>query len=85
MPCCVLRRLRLIQATFEKRSFVNRLGTENVSTSNERKTFRILLNSSYQGDYYMPAISCEAMYDNTISAVIAGREVKVIKAGSDTP
>ncbi|GAA0893900.1 MG2 domain-containing protein [Fulvivirga kasyanovii] len=52
---------------------------------NERKTFRILLNSSYQGDYYMPAISCEAMYDNTISAVIAGREVKVIKAGSDTP
>ncbi|ELR69099.1 hypothetical protein C900_05488 [Fulvivirga imtechensis AK7] len=51
---------------------------------NERKTFRILLNSSYQGLYYMPAISCEAMYDNTISAVLAGKEVKVVKAGNDT-
>ena len=52
---------------------------------NKEKTFRILLNASYQGEYYMPAISCEAMYDNTISAVIAGKEVEVVKAGATAP
>ncbi|UII21103.1 alpha-2-macroglobulin family protein [Fulvivirga ligni] len=48
---------------------------------NESKTFRVLLNASYQGTYYLPAVSCEAMYDNDISANTEGKEVRVLKAG----
>ena len=31
---------------------------------NETKSFRILLNASYLGRYYLPGIQVEAMYDN---------------------
>lgn len=41
------------------------------------KTFKINLNASYKGEYYLPAISCEAMYNNDVRAVVAGRDVKV--------
>ena len=43
------------------------------------KTFVILLNAAYLGDFYMPAIYCEAMYDNNINARVPGRWVKVSK------
>ena len=45
------------------------------------KTFRVLLNASYLGEYYLPTVSCEAMYDNKISARKAGRWVKVVEPG----
>jgi alpha-2-macroglobulin len=45
----------------------------------QRLTFRLLLNASYEGSYYLPAVSCEAMYDNTIYARVAGMDVKVVK------
>ncbi len=35
---------------------------------NESKTFHILLNASYLGKYYLPAVSVEAMYDKAIHA-----------------
>ncbi len=44
------------------------------------KTFRVLLNASYTGKYYLPAVYCEAMYDATINARIAGQWVEVVKA-----
>jgi len=44
------------------------------------KSFIVLLNASYQGRYYLPSISCEAMYNNQISARKAGRWVEVTKA-----
>jgi len=47
--------------------------------SGESKTFVILLNAAYLGDFYMPAIYCEAMYDNNINARTPGRWVKVSK------
>lgn len=47
--------------------------------ANQRKTFRILLNASYAGEYYLPTIYCEAMYDRSINARKAGRWVKVVK------
>lgn len=47
--------------------------------ANERKTFTILLNASYQGKYYLPAVSVEAMYDNSIYANKAGRWIEVVK------
>jgi uncharacterized protein YfaS (alpha-2-macroglobulin family) len=46
---------------------------------NETKTFVILLNAAYLGDFFLPAVYCEAMYDNTIHATKAGQKVKVIK------
>ncbi|PVX45481.1 hypothetical protein C8C85_1277 [Flavobacterium sp. 103] len=45
----------------------------------EVKTFRILLNASYLGTYYLPGLQCEAMYDNTFLARTKGFWVEVIK------
>lgn len=46
----------------------------------QKKTFTILLNASYSGKFYLPAISCEAMYDASINARKAGQWVYVGKA-----
>ena len=40
--------------------------------------FRIRLNASYKGRFYMPAIMCSAMYDKTITAVEPGKWVEVV-------
>ncbi|MBE98530.1 MG2 domain-containing protein [Flavobacterium coralii] len=47
--------------------------------ANEAKTFRILLNASYQGTYYLPGVQCEAMYDNSFLSRTKGQWVKVVK------
>ncbi len=44
---------------------------------NQSKTFKIMLNASYLGKFYLPTVSCEAMYDNTIHARVAGNWVEV--------
>jgi uncharacterized protein YfaS (alpha-2-macroglobulin family) len=44
------------------------------------RTFRVMLTATYAGKYYLPAMSCEAMYDHTIYARTKGMEVEVIKA-----
>ncbi len=44
----------------------------------QSKTFIVLLNASYQGKFYMPSVSCEAMYNNEISARRAGKWVEVV-------
>lgn len=46
-------------------------------SQNQRKTFTFNLNASYVGKFYLPAIYCEAMYDNTINASTAGKWVEV--------
>ncbi|QEN08315.1 hypothetical protein EXM22_10060 [Oceanispirochaeta crateris] len=43
----------------------------------ETKVFSILLNASYRGQYYQPSVRCSAMYDDSVSAVKAGRTVEV--------
>ncbi len=43
------------------------------------KTFVVLLNATYEGKYYLPAVNCEAMYDNTISGRKKGQWVTVVK------
>ncbi|WP_281238081.1 alpha-2-macroglobulin family protein [Flavobacterium praedii] len=45
----------------------------------EVKTFRILLNASYLGTYYLPGLQCEAMYDNTFLARTKGFWIQVVK------
>ena len=42
-----------------------------------KKTFTLPFHVSYVGTYYMPATLLEAMYDNTISARVKGRWIKV--------
>lgn len=45
------------------------------------KTFTVLLNASYNGMFYLPGVSCEAMYDNSVSAHVAGKWVNVRRQG----
>ncbi len=45
----------------------------------ESKTFRVLLTASYAGTFYLPAVSCEAMYDPAIYARNRGMLVQVVK------
>lgn len=47
---------------------------------NETKTFRVLLTASYAGQFYLPAVSCEAMYDRSVYSRTEGREVTVSRA-----
>ncbi len=41
-------------------------------------TYYFMLNAAYTGRYYLPLISAEAMYDNTISAREKGQWVEVV-------
>ena len=43
-----------------------------------RQVYRVRLNAAYQGRYYLPAVVCEAMYDNSISARRPGQWVEVV-------
>ena len=43
-----------------------------------RQVYRVRLNAAYQGRYYLPSVSCEAMYDNSISARRPGMWVEVV-------
>ena len=43
------------------------------------RTFRVMLTAGYAGKFYLPAISCEAMYDKSIYARKKGQMVEVIK------
>ena len=46
-----------------------------------RYTYRVQLNAAYQGRYYLPATTCEAMYDNSIYARQPGQWVEVSLPG----
>lgn len=48
-------------------------------SARQYKTFKVMLTASYAGSYYLPAVSCEAMYDNSIYARKKGRVVEVVK------
>jgi len=47
--------------------------------ANETKTFRVLLNASYLGTYYLPGLQCEAMYDHSYLARTKGQWIEVVK------
>lgn len=51
--------------------------------NNTSKTFRIQLNAAYVGRFYLPSVYCEAMYDNTISALKPGQWVEVRRGGEE--
>ncbi len=45
----------------------------------ESKRIEISLNATFLGEYYLPAIYCAPMYDESVSATIAGQWIEVIK------
>ncbi|UPT72231.1 MAG: MG2 domain-containing protein [Flavobacterium sp. JAD_PAG50586_2] len=47
--------------------------------ANETRKFKMLLNASYLGKYYLPGVQCEAMYDNDFLARTKGQWVEVVK------
>ncbi len=47
--------------------------------ANEVKVFRIGLNASYCGNYYLPGINLEAMYDNSYYLRKKGKWINVVK------
>ncbi len=42
-------------------------------------TYYVMLNASYTGRFYLPAVYCEAMYDTSINALQSGQWVEVVK------
>ncbi|WP_167609411.1 alpha-2-macroglobulin family protein [Maribellus sediminis] len=43
----------------------------------KQKTFTFYLNAAYKGEFYLPPVSCEAMYDNSVNARRGGEMVSV--------
>ncbi len=50
-------------------------------SKNSSKTFVIKLHAAFIGDYYLPAVQCEAMYDASVFARKKGKPVQVIQPG----
>jgi hypothetical protein len=50
-------------------------GNTNVK---QQRVYRIQINAAYAGKYYLPAVACEAMYDNRIGASSSGKWVEVL-------
>ena len=47
------------------------------------QTFAVKLTAAYEGRFYLPGVSCEAMYRNDIAALVPGKWVEVIKPGGE--
>lgn len=47
--------------------------------SGNPRTYRVMLTAAYAGSFYLPATSCEAMYDNSKYARKKGQVVEVVK------
>lgn len=47
--------------------------------SGETRVFKMLINASYLGSYYLPGVQCEAMYDNSFMARTKGQWVQIVK------
>ena len=47
--------------------------------TSKKKRFEVNLNAAYQGDYYLPAIQVEAMYDKSVFASEKGKWIKVVQ------
>ena len=41
------------------------------------KTFRLRFNAAYPGTYLLPAVTCAAMYDNSITATLPGNKITI--------
>jgi hypothetical protein len=51
--------------------------------SGQARTFTVRLTASYAGQFYLPAVNCEAMYDNSVYGRTRGQLVEVVKVVGD--
>ncbi|NMC40044.1 MAG: hypothetical protein GYA43_02545, partial [Bacteroidales bacterium] len=72
---------QVTESTFDYRDYRDdRVYTYFSLNSGETKTFVLMLNASYRGEYYQPAILCEGMYTGSLFSRIPGKMVSVIPA-----
>lgn len=75
--------LGLKENTYDYRDFRDdRVFTYFRLDRSQTKTFILVLNAAYKGDYYQPAVWCEAMYTEGCYSRIPGVEVKVSGQGN---
>ena len=66
------------ESSYDYRDFRDdRVNTYFSLSQGETKTFVLILNAAYKGEYFQPAIWCEAMYTENCYARIPGAQVKV--------
>jgi alpha-2-macroglobulin len=66
------------ESTFEFRDFRDdRVNTYFMLTQGQTKTFVLILNAAYKGEFYQPSVWCEAMYTANCYSRIPGSRVKV--------
>lgn len=56
----------------------DRVHTHFDIAAGQSKRFVVMLHAAYLGEFYLPGIFCEAMYDQSIYARLAGRWVEVV-------
>lgn len=72
---------QVTESTYDYRDYRDdRVYTYFSLNSGETKTFVLMLNASYRGEYYQPSILCEGMYTGNIFSRIPGKMVSVIPA-----
>lgn len=84
-----IRNTRLSGGSSESESDYRDIRDDRIFTyfdlnSKQKKTFIVLANASYAGKFYLPAVSCEAMYDVQINAVQKGRWISIDDSKSET-
>jgi uncharacterized protein YfaS (alpha-2-macroglobulin family) len=55
----------------------DRVNTYFALNRGETKTFLLILNAAYKGDFYQPSVWCEAMYTPDCYSWYPGKQVKV--------
>jgi uncharacterized protein YfaS (alpha-2-macroglobulin family) len=66
------------ESTYEYRDFRDdRVNTYFALTQGETKTFILILNAAYKGEFYQPSVWCEAMYTANYYSRYPGNSVKV--------
>lgn len=69
------------ESTFDYRDFRDdRVYTYFSLKAGETKTFVLVLNAAYKGEFQMPPVWCEAMYDGNLYCRVPGTRVKVISS-----
>ena len=67
-----------------KRPIERTLGDHRVYTyfgipEGKELKYNVMLNAAYACKYYLPATLCEAMYNKSISALLKGQWVEVVR------
>jgi uncharacterized protein YfaS (alpha-2-macroglobulin family) len=66
------------ESTFDYRDFRDdRVNTYFGLGQGETKTFVLILNAAYKGDFFQPSVWCEAMYTENYYSRIPGTQVRV--------